>query len=82
MMEMCGGGDNYGIEPKSKQRFVVSNSLDTQSFGDLHRMRTVRIGNRNEFNAGNVGKHTRMVRAHNANADNAKTKLAGRNCAL
>ena len=74
-MQMRGRGDRDRFDTAIEQFVNIAYGGTTERMPDEVGLRLVRISNDGELHAGEFGQHARMVRAHDANTDNAHAQL-------
>src|SRR5580700_7859970 len=68
MMQMGRRRDDDRLDPLAEQRIDILEGGAVERVGDEIPLAAVRIGHSDEFHAGHVRKHSRMVATHDANA--------------
>jgi hypothetical protein len=67
-MQMGRRRDDDRLDPLAEQRIDILEGGAVERVGDEIPLAAVRIGHSDEFHAGHVRKHSRMVATHDANA--------------
>ena len=77
-MQMRRSRDRDGLDAELQQRVEIVDRRAAEHAGDKIALRGIGIGHADQFDSGKFGKHSGMVGAHDADADNANAQR----CAL